>query len=334
MKELINFDSRWIGEHGIGRFAAEVRLADLNFVDIPLNGNPAGKFDVLKLTAYLISKKSLFFTPGYNSPLFFLSRCMITIHDLNHIDLDFNSSFLKKIYYALVLKRACHKSAKIFTVSEFSKQRITEWANISPEKVIVVGNGVSEEFNVSANKYDAGSEYVFVVGNRKKHKNEVLALKAFLLSNIPKETKIIFSGTESEELKQVIDEYEAHSRVIFTGRLSNEKLAMMYRGAICLLFPSLYEGFGLPVIEAMACGTAVVTSNTTSLKEVSGDAACLVDPTDVNSIKDGLNRVYEDKEYRNILIDEGLKQSQKYTWDKVRDKLSSAINIEIKKTNY
>ncbi|HGN8960272.1 TPA: glycosyltransferase, partial [Klebsiella pneumoniae] len=149
----ILFDQRWIGEHGIGRFAKEIYRSSTQKASLELKGNPAGMFDILTLTAYLFFHKGYFYSPGYNSPFFFLKRTIFTIHDLNHIDFMENSSLLKRVYYNLILKRACRKSKKIFTVSEFSKQRIVDWAKIDKDKIFVLGNGVSESFNYNVPKY-------------------------------------------------------------------------------------------------------------------------------------------------------------------------------------
>ncbi|MBU9838116.1 glycosyltransferase family 4 protein [Rahnella sp. L72c] len=317
----IYFDSRWCGTHGIGRFATEVRKTEIGFIDLPLQGNPASKFDVFKLTFVLARLNGFFFSPGYNAPLFFLNRTIITVHDLNHIDLNYNSSILKRLYYKLILKRACLKSAKILTVSDFSKSRIVKWSGVPEEKVFVVGNGVSQEFNIEGDKYQPGFPYVFVVGNRKFHKNEARVLEAFHLSTLPPEVKLVFSGKISDELHNIINEYGLSDKVVFLGTLSNMELASCYRGAEVLLFPSLYEGFGLPVIEAMACGIPVITSNTTSLKEIASDAACLVNPESIIEIKSALEKIFKDDNYKNDLVERGRIQSQKFTWNKTRNKV-------------
>lgn len=322
----INFDSRWCGEHGIGRFANEIRKASVNFVDLPLNGNPAGKFDVLKLTGFLLKERNYFFSPGYNAPYFFLKRCIITIHDLNHIDLSYNSSFLKRVYYEMVLKRACQHCALIFTVSEFSKKRIIEWSGVKPEKIIVVGNGVSDEFSQNCNLHSPGYKYIFVVGNRKEHKNEERALLGFIQAQIDKEVKIVFSGDPSDKLIELAKSHNIEDKIIFSGRLSNIKLAEYYKGAEFLLFPSLYEGFGLPVIESMACGTPVITSKNTSLGEVAGNAAYLVDPLDQQSITKAIEELYFNNELRAILSKKGLERAKIYTWEKTIAKIETSLN--------
>lgn len=322
----ILFDQRWIGEHGIGRFAKEIYCSSTKKVALKLKGNPAGMFDILKLTTYLIFHRGYFYSPGYNSPFFFLKRTIFTIHDLNHIDFLENSSFLKRAYYNLILKRACRKSKKIFTVSEFSKQRIVDWAKIDKDKIFVLGNGVSDSFNFNVPKYHYDFKYVLVVGNRKAHKNEPRALEAFLSANIDKKVKIVFTGNISDPLKAIIKTHNATERVIFAGRTSDQELASLYKTAEFLLFPSLYEGFGLPVIEAMACGTPVITSNTTSLAEISKNAALFVDPACIDSIKDSIERLFYDEGLRVNLSEKGLIVAKGFVWDEIRKKFDMQMN--------
>lgn len=318
------FDTRWFGEHGIGRFATEVYDEDF-FQPIKLKGNPVSIFDVIKLTIYLFFNKNFFFSPGFNAPFFFLHRTAITIHDLNHIDVDANTSFLKKLYYNIVLKRACRKAALIFTVSEFSKGRIVDWSGINPDKVKVVYNGVSSAFHKDVQPYLPGFPYIFIVGNRKLHKNEDRALRAFAQANIDKNIHVLFSGKPSDQLVNTAKELQIEDRVKFLGRLSEDELASTYKGALCLLFPSLYEGFGLPVIEAMACGTPVITSNTTSLVEIANNSAILVDPLNHTSITDGIKRIYNNNPLITKLIHQGLENSYQFQWNKSKSDLISII---------
>ncbi|HDS5084901.1 TPA: glycosyltransferase family 4 protein, partial [Klebsiella pneumoniae subsp. pneumoniae] len=322
----ILFDKRWIGEHGIGRFAKEIYRSSTQKMALELKGNPAGMFDILKLTTYLLFHRGYFYSPGYNSPFFFLKRTIFTIHDLNHIDFMENSSFLKRVYYNLILKRACRKAKKIFTVSEFSKQRIVNWAKIDKEKIFVLGNGVSESFNYNVPKYQCDFKYILVVGNRKAHKNEPRALEAFLSADIDKRVKIVFTGNISDPLKAIIKSYNAADRVIFSGRTSDQELASLYKSAEFLLFPSLYEGFGLPVIEAMACGTPVITSNTTSLVEISKNAALLVNPNSTDAIRSSIEQLFYDEELKLQLSTKGLIVAKSFIWDEIRQKFDTQIN--------
>lgn len=318
------FDTRWFGEHGIGRFATEVYDEDF-FQPIKLKGNPVSIFDVIKLTMYLFFNKNFFFSPGFNAPFFFLHRTAITIHDLNHIDVDANTSFLKKLYYNIVLKRACRKAALIFTVSEFSKSRIVDWSGINPDKVKVVYNGVSSAFHQDVQPYLPGFPYIFIVGNRKLHKNEDRALRAFAQADIDKNIHVLFSGKPSDQLVNTAKELQIEDRVKFLGRLSEDELASTYKGALCLLFPSLYEGFGLPVIEAMACGTPVITSNTTSLVEIANNSCELIDPTKIEEISKAIEKILNDIELQKKYITYGLNHVKNYKWNDSKSSLKDYL---------
>ncbi|MFY0195275.1 glycosyltransferase family 4 protein [Raoultella planticola] len=320
----ILFDVRWLGEHGIGRFAKEVRDSKLPFQDFKLPWKPTNPLDTILLTICLIFKKGIYFSPGYNAPFFFLGRTIITIHDLNHIDIPYNSSILKKAYYKLILKRACKKALCILTVSEFSKKRICEWSGRNADEVFVVGNGVSKEF--LKNKPTQKKQQILIVGNRKKHKNELNALIAFYKSNLPSSVKLVFTGTISPELNCIIDQKGLRDRVSFLGTVSNVKLAELYRESLFLLFPSLYEGFGLPIIESMACGTPVIISNCTSLPEIAGEAAVIVTPDSVEDIKDKIEKLYFDIDLQNKLVEKGLLNIERYTWEITRAKICGIMN--------
>jgi glycosyltransferase involved in cell wall biosynthesis len=268
---------------------------------------------------------SVWYSPGFNAPLFRLNRYVFTIHDLNHIDISENSNLLKRIYYQIVIRRACRNAARVLTVSEFSRKRIIEWAGIEPSQVVNVGNGVSPEFSTNAKPYQPGFPYLLCIGNRKGHKNEQRVLQGFAAATLGKDIKLLFSGATSASLTDMSTQLGIADRIKFLGRIEADKLPEIYRGAVALVFPSLYEGFGLPVIEAMACGTPVITSNRTALPEIAGNAAILVDPEDVASIADSIERIVGDESLRNELIAKGLKRSEIYTWDTVADKVVSVL---------
>jgi glycosyltransferase involved in cell wall biosynthesis len=312
---MIYADQRWIGEHGIGRFARNV-LSGLEYHPVPLTTPPASPLDPLRLAFALskLTRHDLFFSPGYNSPLFGSARFVITIHDLNHIDRHENSSQLKRLYYASVLKRACHRASVVLTVSEFSRSRIIAWSGVSPEKVFKVSNGVDPGFHPGVIPYQPAFPYILCVGNRKGHKNEVRTVEAFAQSNIDPEIHLLFSGSPTPQLSDSIERNCVRMRVQFAGFVPSEQLPSLYRGARALVFASLYEGFGLPVLEAMACGTPVVTSNTTSLPEVAGDAALLVDPTSVDQLAAAIKRIVDDAPLSQSLREKGLRRAAQFPW--------------------
>ncbi|HBV9734514.1 TPA: glycosyltransferase family 4 protein, partial [Klebsiella aerogenes] len=201
----------------------------------------------------------------------------------------------KKIFYNTIIKKGCKDASYIFTVSNFSRQRIIEWAGVTSDKVINVGNGVSEVYRPDGDFINFGFEYLLCVSNRKTHKNETGVLHAFKIADIDKKIKLVFTGKPNASIEALIDRLELRERVVFTGYLDASELPKLYRSASALVFPSFYEGFGLPVIEAQASGIPVITSATTSLGEVSGGAAILVDPCQVSEIVSGIEKVINDK---------------------------------------
>jgi glycosyltransferase involved in cell wall biosynthesis len=326
----IYFDSRWLGAHGIGRFAEEV----LKRIDAPrqltATLKPSSPLDVLFLSYKVLTKKySVWYSPGYNAPLFHLKHYVFTIHDLNHIDLEVNSSSLKRLYYRFVMRRACRRAARVLTVSEFSRSRIIEWSGVDPSKVVNVGNGVSPDFSMSVTPYSPGFEYLLCVGNRKGHKNEIRLLKAFACAAIDASIRLLFTGSSTEELLELATKLGVSERVVFLGRIEDSMLPKIYRGATALVFPSLYEGFGLPVLEAMACGTPVITSDVTAMPEVAGDAAILVDPNNVDSIADAIGRIMNNDELRAEIIVKGLERVKAFSWDFVASKVQKVL-VEVR----
>jgi glycosyltransferase involved in cell wall biosynthesis len=152
------------------------------------------------------------------------------------------------------------------------------------------------------------------VSNRKRHKNEFRLIEAFSISGLSSEIRLVFTGGSTAELSEFIERKRVTPQVFFAGFVREEKLPALYRGAAALVFPSLYEGFGLPVLEAMACGTPVVTSNVTALPEVAGDAALLVDPTSVEQIAGAMRQIASDTALRRQLRDKGLSQAARFSW--------------------
>jgi len=324
MKKIV-FDKRWEGSHGIGRFSSEItkRIKFDKYIDAKVK--PTSPIDIFVTPWYLFFNRSIYFTPGFNAPWLFVKRSILTVHDLNHVDTPGNSSFLKKMYYNLVLKRGCRKSIAIFTVSEFSKKRIVDWSGVDRNKVVVVGNGVSGEFSPDGPKHQPGYKYILCVSNRKEHKNEVLLIRAFARIARSSDVKLVFSGSMTPALSELVDKLGIKKHIVFTGFIKDSDLPNYYRGATALVMPSLYEGFGLPVIEAMACGIPTIASSTTSLGEIAAGASLLVDPTDIDDISQALAKIITDAELRKELSEKGLAHVKQFTWDNTVRKIEEVV---------
>lgn len=322
----INFDASWYGMGGIGRFAEEIssRLNSITLVDL---GSPVSPLNSLKITFWLIRHpRSFFLSPGFNAPMTLHSRFAFVVHDLNHIENSANSSFLKKLYYRFVIKRACINAAAVFTVSKYAAERISTWAGIPTSKVEVVGNGVSEVFSPTGPRMNYGMKYIFCVGNRKKHKNEKTVVDSFAKIIDNTDCMLVFSGDPDIDLIEHIKSRELQSRVHFTGLLTEESLAEHYRGARLSIFLSTYEGFGLPVVESMACGTPVVASNTTSIPEVAGNAAVLVDPYSAYEAAAAALKLLTDDEFHCNLQQAGLNRAAEFNWSKVAKRIQKKLD--------
>ncbi|MFL9902129.1 glycosyltransferase family 1 protein [Paraburkholderia fungorum] len=329
MHDII-FDGRWKGAHGIGRFAAEVG-ASIGLAQADLRGNPASPFDWLYLSVKLATRKQgIFFSPGYNYPLFYGGKGLLVIHDLIHFDVPSSYWVLKKLYCKVILRNVCRHASVVLTVSEFSRKRVAEFAAINPEKIVVVGNGVSLVFSDEGPRFslEEGKTYFLGISNGKGHKNNKNVIQGFIDANLGDKVKLLFAGAPSKEITSFIKSIGAEDRIRFMGRISETELATLYRGALALIFPSLYEGFGLPIVESMACGTPVITSNCTAMPEVAGGAAILVDPLSPAQIADAVNRIHGNAELRRTMAEKGVSRARDFKWSDVAEKIE-AVFIEL-----
>lgn len=326
----IFYDPRWIGRHGIGRFAQEV-VARIPLAEaLPIAGPKLSPFDPLAISLALIAKRQgCYFSPGFNPPLASPIPICFTIHDLIHLKVPEESSAFRRLYYAAVVRPAARRAHCIFTVSEYSKREIAEWADVAEEKIVVASNAVASPFTSDGPRYQPGQPYFLHVGRRGAHKNIPRLLRAFCQSRSGKQACLLFTGDQDDATADCIHQLGMRHTVLFTGPLSDDALAAMYRGAEALLFPSLYEGFGLPIIEAMACGTPVITSDATATAEVAGKSnALLINPEDVAALSEAIDMIAYSSDLRSRLVKTGLARASFFSWDRtstiIRDTLRSA----------
>jgi glycosyltransferase involved in cell wall biosynthesis len=276
-------------------------------------------------------RPDVFHAPHYILPVGVRCRSVVTIHDCIH--LMFPQYLPNRMAYAYArasMWSAARKSARILTVSEASKRDILHFFRVPAEKIEVVYNAIDERFwnrpdegDVSRvrERYQLTSRFVLYVGNIKPHKNLVRLIEAFDLVRKRglDDVKLLIIGDEISKLpalRRAVHGHKLHKEVRFLGYVRDETLAILYRLASAFAFPSLYEGFGLPALEAMASGTPVVTSNVSSLPEVVGNAAVLVDPYDVEAIADGLIRVLTDTSLAGELSRRGLVRARDFSWER------------------
>ncbi len=241
---------------------------------------------------------------------------VVTIHDLIHLHYG---TLLHRTYYNKIISPFLGGADRILTVSEYSRSEILAWSGLPSERVVSIHNGVSTEFALDGDVFQPGFPYVLYVGNRKKHKNLERLIQGFGKARLDSEIRLAISGVENQKLVELATKSGISSQLVFLGRIEEKALPSIYRGALAACFVSLYEGFGLPPLEAMACGTPVLTSNVTSLPEVVGDAALMVEPHDVEAIADGLKRLVEDFFLRDELRRKGLERAKRFNWDKTAE---------------
>lgn len=250
-------------------------------------------------------------------------KIVTTVHDFSII---LHKEFHRKEtveYFEKYFFKNIYKSDFIITGSNFSKQEILNRLDFDESKIKVIYHGIDHNiFRVKKDiKLDIQlpSKFIFSVGSIEPRKNLLGLLKAYdiLSNNIKKEYKLIlagFKGWENSEVMNLIN--QNRDSIEYLGFVSDDELASLYNLSSLFIFPSFYEGFGLPVLEAMACGTPVVCSDSSSLPEVGGDAVVYCNPYDINDIKNKIEFVLNDTSLQQSMIAKGLKQAQKFSWEK------------------
>jgi glycosyltransferase involved in cell wall biosynthesis len=273
---------------------------------------------------------TLFHAPHYVLPPLVRCRSVVTIHDCIHLMFpQYLPNRLALAYARTSIVLAARRATRVLTVSESSKRDILRFVDIPADKIDVIYNAYDERFGFEPHeadvvrvreRYQLHDEFVLYAGNVKPHKNIERLIEAFYLVRQRglDHLKLVVIGDEISKyaaLRRAVHAHQLHKYVRFLGYLPEETLAVLYRLAGVFVFPSLYEGFGLPPLEAMASGTPVVTSNVSSLPEVAGDAAVLVDPYHPESIADGIERVLCDHSLRRELRAKGLLRARQFSWE-------------------
>lgn len=266
-----------------------------------------------------------------------LPQCLV-VHDLAFLHYP---SFIKKthlLFYKRYLPKFLNKAAAIATVSEFSKKDIIEQYKIAAGKIDVVYNGVKQVFQpvseedkaATKNKYTDGKEYFVYAGAVHPRKNLVTLLKAFSVFKKRQRTnmKLILAGRlawKYESFEKDLRSYKYRDDVVMTGYVEENELVKIIGAAYAMVYPSLFEGFGVPVLEAMRCEVPVITSANSAMQEIAGDAALYADVTSPAAIANQLMLLYKDENLRKELIQKGRIIAREYTWDQTAGLLWQCI---------
>lgn len=342
-------DARMINHSGIGVYLKNIIPQILDQYKVTLLGNPQILTELFKNASILpfvsdiytiaeqieyykvIPKCDLFWSPHYNVPLFTVKakKRVVTIHDVYHLAFYNSLNFKQKIYAKSVMKKAISASNEIITVSEFSKNEIINRTDCPSSKIHYIHNGVKPTTSLKSieqirKKYKLPLQYILFVGNVKPHKNLGLLLKAYLLLNdaIRDQYKIVIVGkkegliTKDNDLLRLINTNSILStNTIFTGYVADDEMDTIYANAATFVFPSLYEGFGLPPLEAMLNQCAVIVSQIPSLTEVCGDAALYCNVLNEQQLAEQITKILTNNYLRTRLINKGIERVKLFTWE-------------------
>ncbi|MFH1187759.1 MAG: glycosyltransferase family 1 protein [bacterium] len=303
-------------------------------------------------------KPDLVYFPHFNVPLFYRGKFIITIHDLIWIKyprprkeistlgplLYGVKNFFSKIIFRFAVKRA----QTIIAPTEFTKKDIIEFCKINPEKIKVINWGIvlnppsaswrthlrkggklEKSDNCLKKCYNTNELYFLYVGSAYPHKNLIFLLEVFKnINKIKPNFQFVLAGKDSyfyQKLKQKAKELNLENKVIFTGYVSDEDLDLLYEKAFAFIFPSLLEGFGMPPLEAMRFGAPVLSSNSSCLPEIFGDAALYFDPTNRKDLEEKILSIIENQDLREELIQKGFERVKKYDWQRCAEEYLEII---------
>ena len=271
----------------------------------------------------------LFHAPHYNFPLRFRGKLVVTIHDLNHLVFPENlPSPLHHLYARYMFHEAASRAGHIIVVSEKMRCDVMEHLKVEPNRLSVIPNAVSlgflpcesqEEIRAFQKRHHLPESYLVCVGINKPHKNYPFLVRALadLWHSHALDLPLVLALDDNKgsgDLEILSRQLKIESFVFFPGRIEREDMPKLYAGAEALVFPSLYEGFGLPLLEAMKTGVPVLSSNRPPLPEVAGDAALYFDPTDPDDLKNALVRLLSDSALRADLVRKGKMNLARFDW--------------------
>jgi len=278
----------------------------------------------------LLKRRSvdLLFSPCNIGPRILSVPMVVTLFDLHWLFFPELFSRIRLAYLRRALTWSARKAEAVLTISENSKKDLVTLLGIPEERITVTYPGLDpifekapspEEHAALRKTFGLGDKFILFVGQLHRRKNALGLIRAFQLlkEQGPLEHQLVLAGGEGDGSTEIRDYIRQQPRgeIIVTGCIPDEAIRTLYHQAACLVYPSLYEGFGLPVLEAMACGCPVITSNVSSLPEVAGEAALLIDPYRIETIAAAMNSLLTNPDLSQSLIQKGYKQARRFTWE-------------------
>jgi glycosyltransferase involved in cell wall biosynthesis len=276
-------------------------------------------------------RADLYHATHYVLPAVVPCRAVVTIHDIIHLLYpQFLPSRLAFFYAQAMIRGSLSRGDRVITVSRNTKQDLLRFFDVPADRIEAIYNGVESQFHHHLGPEDLQRwlqqlelprPYLLFVGNPKPHKNLDLVLQAYARARSIHafDVPLVCVGGRAEanlKIRQRAETLGIADRLVMLGHVASEALPAIYQGAMLFLYPTLYEGFGLPVVEAMASGTPVITSNTSALKEIGEGYAHLVDPLDVDALARAIAHLVSDEEHRDSLREMGLRRAQEFSWER------------------
>jgi len=295
-----------------------------------------------RLSAEMLTRPpDVLFVPAHVVPLIH-PRTVVTVHDLGYLYFPLAHPISARLYLDLSTRWSVRAAARVIADSQATKDDLVRRYRTSPDKISVVYPGRDESLRrvndpaaieAVKRRYGIPGDYLLYLGTLQPRKNITRLVQAFSIQSqisnlVSANLQLVVAGGKGwlyNDIYAKVKQLELEGQVLFPGRVAEEDKAALISGAVALLLPSLYEGFGLPVVEAMQCGTPVICSNTSSLPEVAGEAALLVDPTDVGELAQAMWRLLDDANLRQTLVERGYTQAQKFSWAACADKVLSIL---------
>ena len=327
---LVNTRSLSTPLTGVQRYTRELLARWNGYADQikpsrPLHGITGHLWEQVVLPSKL--QDSLLFSPSNSGPLE-VRHQVVTVHDMVYFDHPETLNRKFAAWYRFLLPRLVRRVRAVITVSDFIKERVIARTGLAPGKIFVVPNGVGPQFRpeaIAGRDYAVqqlgipNCRYILSLGSVEPRKNILRLLHSWerIHNAIPDDVWLVVAGGEGN--RAIFRNRRFGSlppRVHFSGRIPDEILPALIAGAIGVAYPSIYEGFGLPALEAMASGVPVLAGSCPALAEVVGDAGILIDPLDEEAISDALRRLIEDEHLRRQMRDRGLARAERFSWDK------------------